>query len=1017
MKQGYISLLSGTFGKPSEEAAAISIKFEKAFSQPWRWVLLIAFITLFANLQVSAQARKISGTVVDPNGETLPGVSVYVKNTTTGTITDIDGKFTLEVPNNEAVIVFQYVGYTTQEVTVGSQTSLSVTLAEDNQTLEEIVVVGYGTQKKRDVTGAVTKLTEEDLNPGPITNPLQQINGRAAGVNINQVGSEPGVAPSIRIRGITSLVGGNDPLVVVDGIQGNLDLLNQIPPSEIESIEVLKDASATAVYGSRGAAGVVLVTTKKGKEGKTSVEYNGVFSIETVAREFEMLSADQYRQEAAARGITGFDQGGNTNWVDEISRTGYTQNHNLSFGGGSAAFNYRASLTAILQDGIIENSGSENYIARVQATQRSFNDKLTLTYNLNISNLRRDFNGPGVYGLAVATRPTNPVFEETTGEYFVDTDLFNYTNPVARVREITDRDNANSLFGSMRASYEIVEGLNATAFGSWRLRDQTYEFYESTLASAAGRDNNGVGQRSNNRSDERLFNFILNYKKTFGDHNIDVMGVYEWQKADYQGSSIRGIDFPNDILGAGAVQNAGTFPEGAVNSYRNDRTLVSFLGRVTYGYKDRYLLTASFRRDGSSVFGENNKWANFPSVSLAWRITEENFMANQNLFTNLKLRTGFGITGNQQGLGPLNSRVLVRNTGNAFFGGQLIRNFAITQNANPDLRWETREMFNVGLDFEMLEGRLSGTVDYFNGTTKDLLFNYQVPVPPYLVDNLLANVGEVLNEGLEIALNYTVLDKNDLQVNLAGNFSTIRTEVKSLNGTLPLGEETDTDFVGWGGADISGVGGQNNDMSYLIQGQPLGTFYLFRHAGVNANTGRQLVDDLNGDGVIEQGRLSEDRYIAGQALPKFTYAFTPSVTYKNWNLNMVIRGAYGHKVYNARRAQLSLLNRLGQSNVLQDAIGFGISEIAEEAATDFWLEDGGFTRLENITIGYNFNTNGWKFIESLNLSFTANNLLVISGYKGLDPEIRNDGGAGMGIDTGIYPRTRNFAIGLNVKFK
>jgi iron complex outermembrane receptor protein len=979
-------------------------------------VLSLVFILCFMFCtNAYAQEVNLTGTLVDAKGLGVPGASVYIKGTTRGTVTDIDGKYQLKVSNGE-VIIFQSIGYLSQEVIFTGQTTLDVTFKDDVQSLEEIVVVGYGVQQKKDLTGAVTKISSEDFNPGPITNPLQQINGRAAGVNINQVGSEPGVAPSIRIRGITSLVGGNDPLVVVDGIQGDLGLLNQIPPSEIASIDILKDASATAIYGSRGAAGVLLVTTKKGKEGKTVVEYNGVFSVETIAKKLDVLTADQYRAVTQERGITGFDKGGNTDWVDLISRTGYTQNHNFAFGGGKEGFTYRASLTAILQDGIVLNSGSENYIARVQAEQKALNNKLTLTYNLNISNLQRRFNGPGAFGDALGTRPTNPAFVENTDEYFVDTDLFNYTNPLARVKEIVDGDNVNSLFGSMRAAYEIVDGLTATAFGSWRLSDRTYEGYQSRIATADGRDNNGIGVRNTNRNDERLFNFILNYRKSFGDHSIDVMGVYEWQKGDFQGNSIRGINFPNDNLGASAIQNAGTFPEGNISSYRNDRTLVSFLGRANYSFKGRYILTASFRRDGSSVFGANNKWANFPSVSMAWRISDEGFMSNQNVVDDLKLRAGFGITGNQQGIGPLNSVVLVRNTGNTFFGGELIRNFSITQNANPNLRWETREMYNVGLDFAFLNGRLGGSLDFFYGTTKDLLFNYQVPVPPYLVNNILANVGEATNQGIEFSLNYLVLDNDDFKLTLGGNFSSIRTRVVSLNGRLPLGEQTNTDFVGWGGADIAGVGGQNNDMSYLIQGQSLGTFYLFRHAGIDDN-GNQLVDDINGNGQIDQGRLSGDRYIAGQALPKFNYAFTPNLSYKNWNLSMVIRGAYGHKVYNVRRAQLSLLNRLGQSNVLQDALSTGMRNVNEASATDFWLEDGGFTRMENMTIGYRFNTSGWNLVEAMNISFTGNNLFVISGYKGLDPEVRNDGGGGAGIDTGIYPRTRNFAIGLNITFK
>ncbi|MCU0445976.1 MAG: TonB-dependent receptor [Microscillaceae bacterium] len=986
--------------------------------------LLTLLVSVFSFGWAFAQERTITGVVKDNTGFGLPGVSVYVKGTTKGTITDGEGKYTLSGVPEGATLTIQAVGYLSQDIAVGAGSTLDIELAEDVTRLNEVVVVGYGTQLKKDVTGSVTALTTKDFNPGPITNPLQQLNGRAAGVNINQVGNEPGVTPNIRIRGVTSLIsdGANDPLVVVDGVQGNLGLLNQIPPSEIESIDILKDASATAIYGSRGASGVILVTTKRGQEGSTSIEYSGVFSVETIAKSLDVMNADQYRSAAQSLGITDFDRGGNTNWLDQVSRTGNTQTHNLAFGGGNKNFNYRASGTAILQKGIIENSGSENFIGRVQATQRGFNDKLTLTYNLNLATLDRDFNGPGAIGGVFSTRPTNPVFAQD-GSYDFDNTLFSYTNPVARVREIIDTDKTNSLFGSMKLDYEVIDGLTATVFGSWRLTDRTYKNYESRIATFGGRSNNGIGIRETNRSDERLFNFILNYRKVFGKHSLDAIFVNEWQKGVFEGNRIRGIGFPNDILGADAIQNAELYPSDPNDpnprSYKNDRTLSSFLGRVNYSFDDKYLLTASFRRDGSSVFGANNRWANFISASAAWRISQESFMKNQKIFQDLKIRVGFGITGNQNGLDPLGSVLRSAATGQTFFGGNLINNYSITQNANPDLKWETRQMFNAGIDFTMLNNKLSGTIDGFYGTTTDLLFEFRgLPVPPFLVDRIRANVGEIVNQGLELSLNYRLLDTKDLTVSLGGNFTTIRTRVTSLQGTLPSYNDyaLDDDNIAWGGEDIIGVGGQNNDMSYLIVGQSLGTFYLFKHAGIDDN-GRQIIVDLNGNGRIDQGRESGDRYIAGQALPKFTYAFTPSIRYKNFDLNMVIRGAYGHKVYNVQRARLSLLNRVGQSNVMSDALSIGMRNVADESASDFWLEDGGFTRLENLTIGYNMNTANMGVIKNLRLSFTTNNLFVISGYRGIDPEIRNNGGNGAGLDTGIYPRTRNFAVGLNVTFK
>ncbi|WP_066511752.1 TonB-dependent receptor [Rufibacter sp. DG15C] len=1007
-------------------------------------VVATVFFFLCSGL-VQAQQRNISGTVTGEGNSPLPGVTVVLKGSTNGTSTDAEGRFSLSVTDAQAngTLVFSFIGYTSKEVAIAGQSTINVNLATDAKALDEIVVVGYGTQNKRDVTGSVASLNEKDFNAGPITSPLQQINGRAAGVNINQVGSEPGQAPSIRIRGITSLIGGNDPLVVVDGIQGDLNLLKQIPPSEISNIEILKDASATAIYGSRGAAGVVLVTTKKGKAGETTVEYSGVASVETIAKNYDLLSAAEYREVAAAKGINNsYDFGGDTDWVDAITRKGYTTTHNLAVSGGTENFTYRTSLTGILQQGIIKKSNSENYIARFQGMQSALNDKLTLTFNLNTSVLSNDFNNGGRIGEAINRRPTDPIYTESplnkdTGPYFIDPNGFNYQNPVARTNEIVDGDRTNNLFGSLRAEYEILKGLTATGFGSWRKTDRLYENYISARTTQENARNlgvvpanltgaerelyiqnlpDGIAAKETNNSDEKLFNFILNYKKEFGDHSIDVIGVNEWQQQVYGGfrASARGftVDSENNLS---TLQSSDPtlFQQGNITSYKNDRTLASFLGRVNYAFKERYMLSASFRRDGASVFGANNKWANFFAFSGAWRISDEAFMSGLSVINDLKLRAGYGETGNQGGLGPLNSVRLVNNDGTVFFGGSVIPNFSITQNENRDLRWEVKKMYNAGLDFGLMEGKLSGTLDAYYGLTSDLLFDYQVPQPPYPFGTIKANIGEIMNKGLEASLSYALVDKEFVGVTLGGNVGTTKTEVKNLNGSLN-GLPLTTDYVVWGSGGTTGVASTNNAISHLIIGQSLGTFYLFKHAGVDAN-GNQIIDDLNGDGVISDGnRENPDRYVAGQALPKFTWAFTPSARYRNFDLNMVLRGAHGHKIFNARRATLSALGGLGQNNVLKSAIGDNINSLTY--ATDYWLEDGDFARMENLTIGYNLPSGKLGVVKNLRFSVTANNLFVITDYSGIDPELSTSGGNGFGIDYGIYPRTRSFAFGINATF-
>lgn len=977
--------------------------------------LLSLFLCFAFSMTYVMAQQTVSGKVTDENGEGLPGVNIIIKGTSQGTTTDIDGKYSLKSPSAETILVFSYIGYTSIEETVGTRTVIDVQMALDDTALEELVVIGYGTAKKSEVTGSVAKLGEKDFNGGPVTNALQQINGRAAGVNINQVGSEPGQNPSIRIRGITSLIGGNDPLVVVDGIQGSMDLLRQIPPSEIESVEILKDASATAIYGSRGAAGVVLITTKKGVAGTAQIEYSGVASVETIAKEYEVLSASEWRAEAANRGITGGDFGGNTNWFDQVTQNGLTQTHNLAISGGSGAFNYRTSLTGIFQDGIIINSSSENYIARFQGTQTAFDDKLGMTFNLNAAVRNNEYNNAGRVGEAITRRPTDPIYDDN-GDYFIDQNTFQYLNPFARAQEIIDEDRSNNIFGSMRVDYDILDGLNAAVFGSWRKSDRSYGQYQSPLTTIeSARTQNGIATRQNDASDEKLFNFVLDFKRESGDHSIGVTAVYEWQQQVYDGFRAVGRGFLNDFTSFNALQSADAtlFRDGDISSYKNDRTLASFLGRFNYSYKGKYILTASFRRDGSSVFGANNRWANFPSVSAAWSVSDEDFMNNVGVVSNLKLRAGYGETGNQQGLGPLGSIRLVSPAGTAFFGGELIPNFAIAQNANPDLRWEVRKMFNAGIDFGILDDKITGSIDVFSGTTDDLLFNYAVPTPPFPLGTIQANVGSVLNQGVELTLSYKMIDRDDFSVILAGNITSIKTEVQDLDGSLN-GVSLTTDFVRWGNGGTTGVASTNDGISYLIQGQPLGSFYLFNHAGVD-DSGEQIIDDLNGNGVVDDGDLSEDRYIAGQALPKASWAFTPSVTYKKFDLNLVFRGAFGHQIYNARKATLSAMGAFGQGNVLKSALETNINNITY--ASDLWLEDGDYARMENITLGYRFDTANLGVVKSLRLSFTANNLFVISDYSGLDPELSTNGSSGFGIDSGIYPRTRSFALGLNVMFQ
>lgn len=958
------------------------------------------------------QQNSLSGKVTDQSGASLPGVSVVVKGTTTGTITDGDGNFFLSSIPENATLQFSFVGMKMQEVAVGSKTKINVTLVDEPIAIEEVVAIGYGVARKMDLTGAATNLTSGDFNQGAVTNPLQQLSGRAAGVNITQIGSEPGTNPSIRIRGITSLIGGNDPLVVVDGIQGNMDLLNQVPPSEIESIDILKDASATAIYGSRGAPGVIIVTTKKSKEGVVSAEYSGVMSVDFLSNKLDMFNASEWREQSRKWGVPyAADHGSDTDWYNLLTQTGMTQNHTISFGGGAGKFNYRASVSAILQEGVVINSNNNNYIARIQATQKALNDKLSLTINLNNS-IRNNVGSPGSVGRAAFTsnlisnayvsKPTDPVLFED-GKYYFDENVFQYINPYAVAKTIVNESETHNQFGSLRADLELMKGLTAGWFGSWRKVDHNSGYYApavSTLPSAI--DNEGIANVGTNLTDEKLMDISLSFDRTYDKHRLGGVAVYEWQSQVYQGHFAQSRGFINDITTYNALQ-LGTLSrvlQGDISSYKNDRKLISFLGRVNYTYDNKYLLTASVRNDGSSVFGTNHKWGTFPSASLAWRVSEEPFLKDQSFISNLKIRAGYGVTGNQQGLYPQNSLQLVGASGTTYFNGGLITNFAVNQNSNNDLHWETRYQTNLGVDFGLFEGKLNGTLDIYTATTKNLLFNYTVPQPPYPFGSIAANVGSLINEGIELSVDYQLIKTTDWTLILGGNMSLLRNEVLELSGSIG-GVELNTDYVNWG------------FNSYLIKGKPVGTFYILENLGKDAITNEETVVDRKPDGVIDQGDRSLDRYFAGSALPKYTYAFTPSVKYKNFDLSMVWRGSGGNMIYNKINKDFSLFENLGKSNLLKSSTDLGL--FTSKYGSDLWLEDGDYLRFENLTIGYTI-TSGLKYFNSMRLSMTGNNLAVFTKYTGLDPELNVSGGNGSGYDAGMYPRTRSVSVGLNITF-
>jgi len=969
--------------------------------------IALTFVLMLFSIAAAAQTQ-LAGKVTDSkDGSALSGATVSIKGTKVSTQTGVDGDFKITAPSaGNVVLVITSVGFARQEVPYTSG-DVAISLIATNQQLNEVVVVGYGTSRKKDLTGAVNKISEKDLNQGAITNPLQQIAGKAPGVVITQTGSDPNSAPSVRIRGINSLGGGNDPLIVVDGVQGGLDLLQQISPNDIESYDILRDASSAAIYGSRGAGGVILVTTKKGRAGKTALEYSGVASIEMLTRKLDLMDGNQYRAFQKSINNVTSDNGANTDFFDEITRKGYSQNHSVSMSGGTGEFTYRATLSAILANGVLEKSSSQNYIGKFLATQKALNDRLSLQYGINIWSTKSTFIETGTaLSSAYSTRPTDPVYN-ADGSYFSDlSSNFRYINTLQVIKETQNLGQKNGYFSNFKADFKVIDGLTAGFFGTYKRKNDVYGFYQpSTLTSTAGQVFNGFGIRNTDVANERLMDLSLTYKKKFGIHSIDVLGLYEWQRSTYEGFRSIGRNFISDFTGYNALSfgDINKAQQGDVASYKNENTIISFLGQINYNLMDKYMFRVSVRRDGSSKLGENNKWGNFPSAGIGWRISQEGFLKDSRIINDLKFRVSYGQTGNQGAIDPYQSLEVINRTGPNSFG--------FGRNANRDLRWEVKKVLNFGLDFSLLNNKLSGTVDVYDGKTENMLYTYQVPVPPNRVSSLLANVGTMSNRGIEAALNYKLVQKKNFSLSIGGNIARNINKITELSGTLN-GVKLVTDTIAWGGYSI-GVG--PGEVAYLIKGQPVGAFFLYKHAGIDAN-GNQILADLDKDGVVTESPRSGDRYLAGNPQPKFTYAFTSNLTYKNWDVSLLLRGVQGNKIFSSVNANYTHLTFIKQGN--------GFANAATEAfnlklgPSDYWLQDGSFLRLENLNIGYKVPTASSKYISSLRLSFTGNNLFLLTKFKGIDPEIRADGGNGFGIDgNDAYPRTRNFAFGINVIFK
>ena len=978
--------------------------------------VLLSSALLLVSTFTFAQS-KVSGTVKDANGEPLIGVSVMEVGTNNGAVTDMNGNYTLNVKPG-AKLKLSYIGFTPQTVKAGSNNQ--IVLQEDNTALNEVVVVGYGTMRRKDVTSSITTVKAEDLNRGVFTDPGQMLQGKVPGLVVSST-ADPNGSPTITLRGASTLrTGAMSPYYVVDGIPG-VDI-SIVSPEDIESIDVLRDATATAIYGSKAANGVIIITTKKGSKERTNVTYNGYVAIDNILKKFDVCTADDLRQYAKDNNITLKDGGANTDWQDEVLRTGISHNHNVNISGGNGSTNYMVSADLRKREGVIKMTGFDRFNVRSLVSTKTLKDHLTVSLGANMM-YGKHFGVPsGNEGASVLDAmnyysPTNAV-KNADGTWTVGSGSKNY-NPLALMEENKSETvwKRNQFVG--KTALELWKGLVWSVNYSWSNYQSTYSAYNTRNSQLEGIGNkNGQATRNTYFGREQTFETYLNYNFTAGKNKFDLMAGYSWEEKrnnDGFGLSVEG--YYNDDLGWYNMSYAQTIlgvqnsvQSGYLEKVRN----ISFYGRVNYSFDSRYMLQATIRRDGSSVFGKNNRWGTFPSVSAAWNITEEKFMQNQHIFDNLKLRAGYGISGNAMGFDVYSSYNTYGASGTFVYDGKTYRTYGATKNANPDLKWESTGMLNIGLDFAFLKGRLNGTVEVYHKKTKDLIWSYPVSTTQYIYGWMDANVGEMTNKGIEFTLNAVpVRTKNFMwstTLNLSHNKNTVD---KMQNETFHTTNLTQGDPM------VAGVSADGWTQR-IMEGEPIGTFYTYQYAGTVNGRSEYYVLDENGNrtGETTNSPSLKDRSITGCAQPKLNAGWNNTLTYKNWSLNAFITGVFGNDVYNSARAHYTAAQMFSDGkNVLKEFLSNPVGDASSSLPSDRYIEKGSYVRLQTLSLSYTFRNCFNDWIQDLTLYGTANNLFTITSYKGLDPEV-NMGGIDPGIDYrwSRYPHTRTFMVGVKINF-
>ena len=1011
---------SVTLSKKSDDVFGILTQLLKGTNCTYELEGNYIIIKPLQKAQTSGKKVKVRGVIKDETGEPIIGATVRVKGQSEGTVSDFDGNFTLDVTDDNTLQI-SYIGYQTQEFAVGKQHHFSIVLEEDKKILNEVVVIGYGTQKKGDITSSVGSVKSEDFTAGAINDAGQLIQGKIAGLSVTNPSGNPVGGTEISLRGNTTILGAStNPLILIDGVPGDF---NTVAPEDIESIDVLKDGSAAAIYGSRGTNGVVLITTKKSKGNNINeVQYSGYLSLSTIAKKPDFCDTDDYRQQIKD-GLrdAAWDLGDNTNWIDAITRTGLSHVHNISFKGGNAQTNYIFNVNYRNLQGIFKRSDKEEFQGRAEVNHSMFDDKLRFNFQLlgNQTGYTATSDGGSFntysWRQALIHNPTEPI-KNADGSWHENTGIFNYDNPVSRIYECDGEQKISQTRFSSNITLTPIKELTFNALFSYDKINQEGGYYETKKHISNVRDGmNGYASTGGSSTVTKLVELTAQFHKNFGNHTIQALAGYSYQESTYSNQYERNYNFPTDLyswhnIGVGQALKEGL---GTEYSYWLDTNLIGFFGRLNYNYKNRYLLMASVRHEAASqLAGTEKPWGTFPSVSLGWRITEENFMKNQKVFDDIKLRAGYGVTGSQPSQSFLGVPLL--GYGDYYlYNGQWIRALQPTQNSNDKLKWEEKHEYDIGADFSILNYRLNVSVDWYYRLIKGLLYDYSVPSPPNLYTTTRANVGEMSNNGLEIMVNAIPVRTKDFKWETTITFSTNSNKLKSLSNDL---YQTSSDYfmTGWIEEPIK-------TESHIVRiGHKVGDIYGFKVVDVD-ESGKWIYLDKNGNRVNYDDftHSFEDKQILGNGVPKWYLGFNNQFRYKNFDLAINMRGAFGFQIMNGMR--MFYENRSRQDwNRLRSAYDkvFGkavLNTLCSEEFNSYYVENGDYWKIDNITLGYSFSKIN-KWIKTLRLYASVNNAITITGYKGIDPEVSTSGLAPSYDNRDSYPHTRAFTFGMNVTF-